>query len=385
LRSGVVVVIALLSTGCRMTQLLDVAMRASPTPAPARDIRVGDRIVLAGDMHCHVLPPDAPWHVTRELPSTLERAATQGLDFVVLTPHVPSHFFEDEDVRGWVLLTQTRLRARIEMLHPSLIVVPGMEYTDYRWGHVGVAFADVREVLAEVPAEDAARRPELFFERWIARGGLLTINHPVERPLPTAPFSQLRADLSWRAFVRRDVPPEIAWITAHAQSVETFNLSITHLRDQFIVGDEDTSLREAAHLVDVTSRAQHRPIAPVGGTDSHGEWLRATTFVLAKERTRDAIRDAIREGRTCVRSPEACTLEVRDESGAWRSIGEHLPSAETIEARARGGEVTFVVNGAFTTHAHDGESTRLPMRRDRCTLVRAIVGRSWSAPVYVGC
>ncbi|HEY8075768.1 MAG TPA: hypothetical protein VIF62_16695 [Labilithrix sp.] len=379
----VVLALALTCSACSTSRLLDVAMRSADEPRAPHGLRVGDREVLAGDMHTHVMPPDAPYHVSRELPSTLELASKEGLDFVVLTPHVPARFFEDEDERGWVLETQAQLRARLAALHPAMIVVPGMEYTDYRFGHVGLAFADVREVLADVPTEAAQQRPELFFERWRAHGGLATINHPVERPIATAPFRQLRADLSWRAFTGAPVPPEIGWITHHADAVETFNLSISHLRDPYFLGDEDRSLREATHLVEAASRAQHRRIAPVGGTDSHGEWLRPTTYVLARTRTEGGIRDAIREARTCVRAPEACTLQVRAADGEWHIVGDALPATDRVEARASGGAVTFVVNGVIAAEAPSDTVVSLPI--DHCALVRAVVGRSWSAPIYVGC
>jgi hypothetical protein len=185
----------------------------------------------------------------------------------------------------------------------------------------------------------------------------------------------------------------VAWITAHAQSVETFNAGISHLRDQFFLDDEDRSLREAAHIVDRMVRTQRRPVAAVGGSDSHGHWLRATTYVLATERTPEAVRDAIASARTCVRGPEACTLQVRDPAAnagdqRWLGVGDSLHTVgagRSIEARASGGDVTFVVNGAVVATARSGESATLPIPTDRCTIVRAIVGRSWSSGVYVNC
>lgn len=181
------------------------------------------------------------------------------------------------------------------------------------------------------------------------------------------------------------VPDEIAFVHAHAQSVEIFNASITHLRDQYILGDEERSMREAAALVDHASREQGRRIADVGGSDSHGQWLRPTTYVLAQERSIGAIREAIVAGRTCVRGPEACTLELRAPGGPWRGVGDGLDAADGIvEARAQG-PATFFVNGAPAARAAAGEAATLTVPRDRCVLVRAVVGLSWSSPVYVGC
>ena len=380
----------LLLVGCTKSQLVDVAMSGAERPRLQRDRRVGERLVLAGDMHCHVLPPDAPHHVSRDLPDTLAIAKREGLDFVVLTPHVPMRFFVDDDLRAWVLETQQELRAKLEALHPDLLVIPGFEYTDHRYGHVGVSFADPATVLAGFTTREERNHPEGFFERWVARGGILTINHPVERALDTAPFSELRWGMSWRAFRGPVRAPEIAWITGHAQAIETYNTSVAHLRDGFLIGDDTRSLREASALVDRTSRAQHRKIAAVGGSDSHGEWLRATTFVLASGRSTEALREGIAAARTCVRGPEACSLQVRATGAdAWSGIGDSLTTqAPTLEARAAGGDVTYLVNGAIVATAASDDATtpvRLPLPSGRCAIVRAIVDRSWSSGVYVNC
>ncbi len=373
--------------GCTKSQLVDVAMSGVEHVRAPRDRRVGDLLVLAGDLHCHVLPPDAPYHVSRDLAQTLELAKREELDFVVLTPHVPKRFFVDDDLRTWVLQSQKELRLRLAALHPDLLVIPGFEYTDHRYGHVGVSFGDPAEVLAGYPADEARAHPERFFERWVARGGLLTINHPVERALDTSPFTELRWDMSWRAFREPVIAPEITWITAHAQAIETFNTSVTHLRDQFLIGEEDRSLREAAHLVDRTSRAQHRKIAAVGGSDSHGLWLRATTFVLAKERSPEALHEGLAAARTCVRGPEACSLQVRALGAErWSGVGDSVRTpAPILEARASGGDATYVVNGAIVATVPAGTVTQLPLPAGRCAIVRAMVGRSWSSGIYVNC
>lgn len=386
--TATVLALALATTGCTKADLLDFAMRSAPRPARSTSARVGPYQVLAGDLHTHVLPPDAPWHVTRGFTETATLAEREKLDFVVLTPHVPSRFFADPDERAWVRSTQAELRARIAE-HPSnVLLLPGMEYTDHRYGHLGLGFAAVEDVLAEVSVEDGRQHPERFFERWAAHGGVMTINHPVLRGIPRAPFRELRYDLGWRALFTPPppAPPEIAWITEHAQTMETLNTSISHLRDQFIVGDAERTLREGAHLVDRVARAQHRRFTPVGGSDSHGGWLRATTWVLARERSATAIRDALLEGRTCVRGPEACTFVARANGGEWTNVGGAVrtPASRSIEVRSEGGAATYYVNGAIAAYARDGETVAIDMP-GTCALVRVIVAESWSAPIHVDC
>ncbi|MBS2013630.1 MAG: hypothetical protein JST00_12120 [Deltaproteobacteria bacterium] len=396
MRRVAVVGLALALGGCSKGVFIDIAMSGASREARATGMRVGDRMVLSGDMHCHVLPPDSPSHVTRDLRETVTRAEQEGLDFVVLTPHVPGEFQTDDARRTWVKESQAELRARLASIKTQVMVIPGFEYTDRRWGHLGMAFADVDAVLEAVSAEEAQRAPTRFFEQWVAKGGILTVNHPVNRPLRDPPFSELAYDLSWRAYHGAEVPPEVEWVSTHAQTIETFNASVTHLRDQFIVGEEDRSLREASHLVDRLVRRQQRRIAAVGGSDSHGGWLRPTTFVLARDRSIASLREGLVGGRTCVRGPEACTLEIRPRgAGApWAHVGDDVPgdarpkddpAADVIEARATGGDVTLFVNGELAGTAESGDTMSVRLPHGRCAVVRAVVGRSWSSGIYVGC
>lgn len=393
-----VVLAALGSAACSRNDLLDFSMRAAPRAAAMDGTRVGDRLLLAGDLHCHVKPPDAPHHVSRELADTFALAEEERLDFVVLTPHVPARFFGDAVERRWVVSTQADLRDRLARSAPSgpraPIFVPGFEYTDHRYGHVGAGFGDVAQVLADLDGAgtDLTLHPEAFFARWVARGGLLVVNHPVQRPMPSGPVMALRYDMSFRALLGLPAPPEMRWIAEHAQLYETWNASIAYLRDHLLLRDEDVSRREASHLFDVGARARGASGAPLGmagGSDSHGTWLRATTWVLALDRSGASVRDALVEGRTCVGGPDACTLQVRragDLGVRWAGVGDELEATDAVDVRAGGRhEVSVVVDGAVAATVRPGETVRLPVRRDRCVLVRAQAGPSWSSHVRVGC
>jgi hypothetical protein len=384
---------------CSRNDVLDLAMHAAPRPpGPASSVtgeaRVGERMLLSGDLHCHVQPPDASHHVSRELPATIALAENEHLDFVVLSPHVPARFFADAAERAWVEETQRDLRDRLARAPHRTIVVPGFEYTDHRYGHVGAAFADVAQVMADLDASgvDLVAHPEAFFARWVARGGVLVVNHPVQRPMPAGPVMALRYDMSFRALLGVPAPPEMRWIAEHAQLYETWNASIAHLRDHLLLADGERSRREATHLLDVAARARGpsgRAVGAAGGSDSHGAWLRATTWVLAKERSGASVRDALVEGRTCVGGPEACTLQARrsgDGGASWAGIGDELDKTDAVDVRAGGSlATTFVVDGERVATAEPGQVVRLPIRRERCALLRAITGASWSSHVRIGC
>jgi hypothetical protein len=382
-----------LLTGCTQSDAIDFAMSSAyRSTRPSAEVRAvaqrhGQQL-LGGDMHCHVLPPDAEWHVKRTLPETIALAHTEGLDFVVLTPHVRARFFMDPVLRESTRAANAMLRANVAASdRGSLIVIPGMEYTDGDYGHVGVAFGDLDRTLDEVPLDTAREHPGLFFERYVASGGTLVINHPLVLPMDS-PFSFTKNDLSWRGFTNpeRGLPPEIATIDLLAQGVEIYNLSVTHLRDNFLLGDPDRSFRLAAYTTMAAARSRHRRLAPVGGSDSHSDHLRATTWVLATERSERGVHDAIVHGRTCVKSPEACSLEVRDvTSPTWIGVGGTLHGASRIQARAEGAEMSLYKGGELVARAPAGTVAEVTLERDRCAVLWARVGEGISAPIYANC
>ena len=385
-RRGVLLLVALAATcaGCGTLKHLAVdglmgfayrPRRAELTVRlPGKPLRL-----YAGDFHCHVAPPDRPPHVVRGLEETLDRAWAAKLDFVVLTPHVRAHLQETPDRRSAVLNAHAQLRERLRRLDTrGVLVIPGFEYTDFRAGHVGLAFGSFEAALApDVP-------PEAFFERYVASGGLISINHPLLTPIDF-PVRVASWDLSWHPlFSPGPFPPGIASADQLAQSFEAFNLAITHLRDRFLLGDPEDSIRRSLARFDERILSRGRRMAPVGGSDSHGHHLIASTFVLATALTPSALRDAVLEGRTCVRGPKACTVAVR--IPGWRpvAVGGALPAARTVQVRVLGGDGEVFVNGASAGAIRRSTWTDVTLRPD-CSLVRVRVDEGYSGPVYVGC
>lgn len=376
---------------CTRQQLVDSLVHSAYRPLigpvePARSDSNAPRYqLLAGDMHCHVSPPDDPSDVSRDLDETLILARKELLDFVVLTPHVGARFFMDEAGRRYVVESQAALRARIaELPKGNLVFVPGFEYTDYRYGHVSASFADVGEVLDEVSVESAQRSPGRFFEQWVAKGGLLVVNHPFVTPIDSI-IPMARADLSWRPFTSKaDVPPEIAAVDRLAQGLEVFNLAASELRDRFLLDDAEHTIRASFEALDGRGRTWPHRMSPVGGSDSHGHHLRATTFVLAEARTEAAIRAAIVAGRVCVRDPSACSFEARIPGGAFQPPGASLERASKIEVRAHGGPIEIHANGKVVARPDSDEVVTIALE-EGCSVVRARVGKGYSGPVFVGC
>lgn len=363
------------------------------TSAPLVGVVAPRYHLLGGDLHCHVLPPDDGTHVSRSLHDTVALAKREGLDFVVLTPHVASRFQEDEDARREVVRDQRALREAItaEALG-GLLVVPGFEYTDYELGHAGVAFADLERVLETVSVHDAQKNPGLFFERWVEKGGLLMVNHPLVTALPSGP-SIARADLSWRPLTApragtAGLRGDIDAIDRLASGFEVYNLTATHLRDRYLQGDTDKTLLATLLRLDQEIPLRNRRMTPIGGTDSHSYHLRPTTYVLSETRSIEGVRAAVTAGRTCVRAPEACSLEARvPDQGftAWSTLGSNLVAPGEVELRATGKDIQLYRDGVVVAAPASGETVRVPVPAGKCSVLRARVGMGFSAPIYANC
>jgi hypothetical protein len=264
------------------------------------------------------------------------------------------------------------------------VFILGMEYTDHRFGHVGASFADLEQVFADVPTSVAVDHPERFFEAFVARGGVLILNHPLVTPLDSM-FAIARADLSWRPFTAPGpYPSEIVALTHLAQGFEAYNLTATHLRDRLLLGDVDHTFRATLGQLDHEIVAQQRRIAAVGGSDSHTHHLRATTFLLARGRAEADIHEALLAGRTCVRAPEACSFEARSPAAAWVTVGGAI-RGDAVDVRAAGNDVEVFVDGVSVQRPASGAAARIALDVKKCSVLRARVGEGYSAPIYANC
>ena len=250
-------------------------------------------LILAGDFHCHVSPPDWDQEANRDLAETVVLAKREHLDFVVLTPHVGARFFLSELRRREELAALADLRDEIARQGPlAPLLIAGFEYTDHRQGHLGFSFGDLGHVLARLSVESLAERPQDFVSEWVASGGLVVVNHPLVTPLDSM-FAIGRADLSWRPWTATGpFPPEIDAANRLAQGFEAYNLTAAHMRDRYLSAPGPGTTQATLARIDQEILAQQRRLVPIGGSDSHEDHLRATTFVLASSRTTEDIRQA---------------------------------------------------------------------------------------------
>jgi hypothetical protein len=382
------------STGSEETSTTGRVESPATSAAPVTAARTAESeepsspyTLLAGDFHCHVHPPDSPSDVARGVAETAELAARENLDFVVLTPHVPARFFQVPKQRRDVLLGQKNLRAALGA-HASgkTIFIPGVEYTDHVFGHAGVAFGDMEAVLGDLDTAALRAHPERFFERYVQRGGVLVVNHPFCTPLESE-IAIARADLSFRPFTTsRPAPAEIQALARLSLGYEAYNYAVTELRDRFLLGDADHSIRRIMARMDGDSVGGGRRLVPVGGSDSHAHYLKASTFVWSERPTQEGIRDALVAGRVCVRGREACSLAVRGEGqNPWVLVGGAVRGA-AIEARVReGSDIEIFVDGVTVARPAAGEITHLALPNEKCSVIRARVGEGYSGAVYANC
>jgi len=342
--------------------------------------------ILAGDLHCHVTPPDAPFHVSRTISETVTLAREESLDFVVLSPHIRARFFLDAEARQYTIDALSQLESEVtKAAKENILFLIGFEYTDFEYGHVGAAFGNLSEVLANLSIEQSAQNPDAFFESYVAHGGLLFINHPLVTPLDSS-MPMAKADLSWRMFTERGpYPSEIVAANRLALGFEVFNLTVFELRDRFLLSDPHITLRRTLTRLDQEIISQQRHLIPVGGSDSHSDHLRAATFVLAERKSPQAIREALLAGRVCVRDPAACSFEAREPGGNWKPVGSSFSNVAELEIRAQGSDVEFFVDGSIVYQGSARKTMRVRVPKNRCALLRARIDEGYSAPMYANC
>ncbi len=271
-----------------------------PDRPPRRDLPAPAGLRwLAGDLHSHTVHSDGTLTV-HELACL---AASQGLDFLAVTDHnTVSHHAELPAAAA----------------HAGVALVPGQEVTT-DLGHANV-FGDTGWVDFRRPSADWAAFAA-------ARGGLMSINHP------------LSGDCAWR----RPLPA-----AARPRFVEIWHSSWWDRRWGAPLAWTDLWLPCGA--------------VPLGGSDFHdpaqhktlGE---PTTWVLAEDE--DGVLDALAAGRTSVSAGRDAPvlLRVEDDLIADGADGAVLVRPDGRRAAVRGDRVRFPADGPgmYRLESHENE------------------------------
>ncbi|GAB2484303.1 hypothetical protein GCM10027063_27850 [Promicromonospora xylanilytica] len=255
-----------------------------------RDLPAPDGLTwYAGDLHAHTTHSDGTLSIAR----LTAAAADRGLDFLAVTDHnTVSHHRHLPGVGAAY----------------DLCLVPGQEVTTHA-GHAN-AFGDIGWVDFRRPAAQWLSDVEV-------RGGLLSVNHPVQD------------DCGWLYPVR------------------TGFLELWHI-SWFL---DLTATGPWAYLL-ASSEGAH-PVL-LGGSDFHTPDQgyppgTPTTWVAAEERTPEAILDAVRLGRTAIsRFPgtgEPVLVRSGDDLVAVDADGTVLVDVAGRRRRVRGARATFPAPG----------------------------------------
>lgn len=271
-----------------------------PRIAPCRGVRRGSarklpappgRRWLAGDTHCHSLHSDG----SRSLWQVAHEAVRSGLDFLCVTEHnTVSH-------HAWL--------PGVGAEH-GITLVPGQEVTTHR-GHAN-AYGDIGVIDFRQDVETWAREAA-------ARGGLLSINHPVS------------GDCSWI----EPVPDLVGGIEAlHADLFrDPLSTAAVGWAAQMLASRRERGLPIPSLLAGADFHSPDVPIRP--GTP--------TTWVCVEENSPEGIIAAMAEGRTTL-----TTSYCLDEEGAGRPQLMDCPilvrsgaaaDEETLHVLAAGGHV----------------------------------------------
>jgi hypothetical protein len=272
-----------------------------------------------GDLHSHSGHSDG-----RTVLSTGERiqvppehvfnaARAAGLDFIALTDHNTTSHWSDVD--------------RLQSLYPTLLLLHGREVTTYR-GHMN-AFGEANPVDFRLTS---GRSTGALAADLVRAGAFVSINHP-ERP-----DDETCMGCGWND---RD-----AETIRRVQGVEVVN------------GDLAEGAMAGWPFWAAMVTRGHR-LTLIGGSDDHTPDESAdqrigtpATVVYARELSEPALLDALRAGRTYVRTrgPDGPTLELSATSGSHSyQLGDTVPAGslklEAVIGRASSQTATWIRNG----------------------------------------
>lgn len=195
---------------------------------------------LAGDFHAHTLHSDG----TDTIEGLAARAVMAGLDFLAVTDH--------NTISHHACLPPAAARHGITL-------IPGQEVTTAR-GHAN-ALGDIGWIDFRKPADT-------WVETVARRGGILSVNHPVE------------SDCAWQ----------------HSLAHLPHALELWH--SSWFSAPDSTAAWAFWRRWDADA-------VPLGGSDFHGPGRGTalgspTTWVAAEDRTPEAVLDAVQAGRTAI-------------------------------------------------------------------------------------
>jgi hypothetical protein len=258
----------------------------------------------AGDFHLHAYH-SSPYGPTRE--EMVRDATAAGLDIIPVTEYVtPSHW-------DWLGATQRK--------HPDLLIWPGREVITY-FGHMIVlgetpSVVEHRVGYRGIRLDDIQRKAE-------ADGALVSIAHPTIFPPET--FGSYCRGCYFQLW------DQVDWSSTNLIEIVTSG-SIADLDGHRV---PNPFVRTAIEKWESLLREGHRLTAVSGSDDKSGRSYGDTiTMVHAKQLSRPAVDEALREGHAYVRglgrsSPARMEMTAVTGDGATAQMGDALVASGAI-------------------------------------------------------
>lgn len=289
---------------------------------------------IAGDLHMHVSPPDDPHDVAMSAQEIAKAAHDQGLEFVILTPHMRVHRPKRFAAAWEKLAAEARAITGVTLIPGAELGVPGL-------GHFGISGVDVG-ALGDDPLAEARRL-----------GAFIVVNHPFAVPTDIPGVRASRLDLSYQPWSHG----ARGWSAFDGVEVWNVPLALANLISRpapchrspggrMKCGGQGESGEARAFVeADRVARTEKRRVTITGGTDNHRRAVIATTWVLADDASETSILAALRHGATCVGGVDGGDLSARgDRDGAhdWARIGDSVRAASSVELRWAGTAELYV-------------------------------------------
>ncbi|MBP8196738.1 MAG: hypothetical protein KAY55_06170 [Deltaproteobacteria bacterium] len=381
----------LLSAGACQSLLSALSTRAEYKPKSHKTVQMqGSQRLWAGDMNFHISPPDDPKRIRRSFNESVEMLSKSELDFVFITPQIPARFWDSVEQFERVRRDWQSLQATMSSMSDKLpLMMVGAEYVDDKNGSATIIGVDLPKALNEVSRDDLRANPTAFINLLWMRGALVFLNTPLATPLKAPVDSPQRyssIDRSWKPLTKPSAgyPKDILAIHNLYDGMEAYNVQISVWRDQYVQGDPTASLAAVMSRLDLEIIRKKRRLIPIGGSNSRGRSLRPTIYIAAPERTPEALRQGLTNGRVCVRSPLPCGLRVfADAQPVAAGVGDHIVAQQHIDIRWEGGEGELFRN-AESLGTFDGRTLQATSRSE-CHIYRLVVDGGFSAPFFVNC
>lgn len=381
---------ALALGGCQ-TMLSKLSLRAAYKPKSHKTVQMqGVYRLWAGDMNFHISPPDDPRKIRRTLKESVDLVNASELDFVFVTPQIPARFWESTDQFERIKRDWPTLQATLSSLSDKgPLMMVGAEYVDEKNGSATIIGVDIPKVLNDISHDELRANPTAFVNLLWMKGAMVFLNTPLATPLK-APVDSHQSysslDRSWKPLTKPSAgfPKDILALHNIYDGMEAYSVPLSVWRDQYVLGDPVASVAAVMSRLDLEIIRKKRRLIPIGGTDSRGKLIRPTVYIAAPERTPEALRQGLAQGRVCVRSPVPCGLRVfADDQPVAAGVGDHIVANQHIDIRWEGGEGELFRN-AESMGTFEGRTLQ-PTSRSECHIYRLVVDGGYSAPFFVNC